>query len=300
MKFLSSVCMVGVMLSLTACTFKKHTEVEALNEIQAVGSPFTQHLTDEYREFANYELNTEYDYPDAIHFARKGLATASGKVVMPEPIVDWNLNVEHQQELATARGRLVKVLDLGARSIAPREAAHAQAKFDCWVEQQEENWQDDDIASCKSEFLAAIDALEALIGPAPEPVVEAMPPIAMEEEEPAEQLQPKDAMYLVFFDFDESTVEAAGQSVLDAIANEVTSRNLNLVRVLGHTDSSGPNAYNEKLALKRANAVRDGLIARGVDAGLIKVDARGELDLLVKTIDNIREPANRRVEVTFN
>lgn len=300
MKIFRNLLLTGVALSLTACSFQKHSEVDALNEAQAVGSPFTQHLTDEYRAFANYELNEEFDYPDALHFARKGLSTASGKEVMPEPIVDWNLNVDHQQELATARGRLVKALDLGARSIAPKEAAVAQAKFDCWIEQQEENWQDGDILSCKSEFLAAMDALEALIGPAPdltEP--EPLPPIEAVEA-PQEPLEPKDAMYLVFFDFDMSVVETAGQSVLDAVADEVRSRNLNTVRVVGHTDSSGPNAYNEKLALRRANAVRDGLAARGVDAALIKVDARGETDLLVQTLDNIREPANRRVEITFN
>ena len=51
--------------------------------------------------------------------------------------------------------------------------------------------------------------------------------------------------------------------------------------------------------MKRANSVRDALIERGVDATLIKVEGRGEDELLVQTADGVREPANRRAQITF-
>jgi len=51
--------------------------------------------------------------------------------------------------------------------------------------------------------------------------------------------------------------------------------------------------------MKRANAVREGLVARGVDAAMISVTGRGETELLVDTADDVREPANRRVQITF-
>ncbi|MEM7680188.1 MAG: OmpA family protein, partial [Pseudomonadota bacterium] len=57
---------------------------------------------------------------------------------------------------------------------------------------------------------------------------------------------------------------------------------------------------NQRLAIKRAQAVRDALINRGVAADLIATDAKGEMDLLVDTPDNVREPANRRVNISFN
>ena len=285
----------GCVLAVTACSnFDAHSEVEALNEAQAVGSPFTQALAGEYRTFANTEMHDMMDYPDAIHFARKGLAAAAGEVVMPEPISDWNLNPGHMEELSTARGRLVVAFDLGAREIAPQQSAVAQAKFDCWIEQQEENWQDKDIAACKKGFMDAMDALEGLIKPAPEvmaPVEAAAPP--------AEPMKPEDAMYLVFFDFDKSDIGAGGENVLDAVAQEVKSRSLKAVHIVGHADSSGPKGYNDKLSMKRANAVRDALAKRGVDAALIRVEGRGEDELLVQTPDGVREPANRRAQVTF-
>ena len=302
MNKLRGLFVVVCIFALSACTnFKTHSEIEALNEVQAVGSPFTQHLADEYRAFANRELNEMLDYPDALHFARKGLAAAAGEVVMPEPISDWNLLPHHMEELSAARGRLIVAFDLGAREVAPQPAAIAQARFDCWIEQQEENWQDDDIANCKTQYLDAITALESMLQPfqpVPEPVAEPVPePMALPE--PAEPMTPDEAMYLVFFDFDESVIGPGGQNILDTVAAEVQSRNLNAVSIVGHTDSSGPKTYNNKLAMRRANAVRDTLIERGIDPTLIRVEGRGEDELLVQTADGVREPANRRAQITF-
>jgi OOP family OmpA-OmpF porin len=297
MNILRGSLMAIVVMAVSACSnFNQHSELEALNEVQAVGSPFTQQLTVEYRDFANREMNEMFDYPDALHFARKGLATAAGEVVLPEPISDWNLLPHHMQELGTARARLIVAFDLGAREIAPKEAAIAQARFDCWIEQQEENWQANDILACKSQYLDAMANLEALLGPAPAKPVVADAAVGMPEAIP---MQPEDAMYLVFFDFDSSQVGAGGVNVLDAVAQEAKARNVNKVRVVGHTDSSGSHKYNERLANKRANVVRDALVQRGVSTSLIVVEGRGETELLVDTADNVREPANRRAQISF-
>ncbi|QQG35699.1 MAG: OmpA family protein [Micavibrio aeruginosavorus] len=295
MKVFRGLVLGACVIGLGACSnYQAHSEVKALNEAQAVGSPFTQYLAGEYRDYTNRELNEMFDYPDALHFARKGLAAAAGEVVMPEPISDWNLNPQHMEELSTARGRLVVAFDLGAREVAAQQAAIAQARFDCWIEQQEENWQAADIAGCKNQFMEAMNALEGMVKPSAvmEPVAEVAP-------EPTEPMKVEDAMYLVFFDFDKSAVAASGESVLDAVGQEVKGRSLNTVNVVGHTDRAGSRTYNNRLALKRANAVRDALIDRGVDAALIKVDGRGEDQNLVATDDNVREPANRRAEITF-
>ncbi len=297
MKMLRGLVVTGCVLMLAACSnFKAQSEVKALNETKAVGSPFTQNLASEYRTYANMKLDETFDYPDALHFARKGLASAAGEVVMPEPISDWNLNVQHMEELGTARGRLITAFDLGGREVAPREAAIAQARFDCWIEEQEENWGGDP-AACKAQFMDAMAALEGLIKPTP--VTESMTPVENLPMDASVPMKVEDAMYLVFFDFDSSKVGSGGQSVLDAVSEEVKSRSLNVLNVVGHTDRAGPNSYNNRLAVKRAGAVRDELVKRGVDASIIKVDGKGEDQNLVQTEDNVREPANRRAEVTF-
>ncbi len=305
MKLSRIVLTLTCVLSLGACTvFESHTEVEALNEAQAVGSPFTQQLAAEYRVFANSEQNEMFDYPDSLHFARKGLAAASGEAVMPEPISDWNLKVEHMEELSAGRARLVTAFDVGARELFPVQSAVAQARFDCWIEEQEENWQSDDIVGCKSQFLDAMNALEAGLATQapPVPLAEPMPSVSTDGAiDPSQPMAPEDAMYLVFFDFDSSKIGSGGENVLDAVAMEVSKRmaSLHTLSIIGHTDTSGKETYNMKLSLRRANAVRDALIKRGIDPALIRVDHRGEAELLVDTPDDVREPANRRVNISF-
>ena len=71
------------------------------------------------------------------------------------------------------------------------------------------------------------------------------------------------------------------------------------ITATGHTDTSGPEAYNMALSLRRANAVKDALVREGVPAQAITVIGRGEQGLLVKTADGVREPQNRRVEIVI-
>lgn len=294
-----------IVIGANGCTAVKGFEdVEALNEFHAVGSPFTQALAAEYRNFSNYELDRMYDHPDALHFTRKGLAAAQGTPVLPEPVTDWNLSPEYILELGTARGELINILNSGAREIAPKEAAIAQVKFDCWVEQQEERWQKGDIAACKSRFYEALKALDLALHPAPESEIITAPPAVAADlaGQPASNtavMKPGDAMYLVFFDFDSSVLGSSGEKVIEAVAGEISKQKLDGVTIVGHADSSGPQAYNSKLSLRRADAVKKALMARGVPEALIKTDGRGEDDLLVKTPDGVREPANRRAQITF-
>jgi OOP family OmpA-OmpF porin len=284
--------------SLVGCTaFTSFSEVEALNEAQATGSPFTQALTQEYRDYANSELSDMFDYPDALHFARKGLAASAGETVLPEPISDWNLDEPHIQELSAARGRLIVAYDWGARETMPELAARAQVKFDCWIEGQEENWHDSGTLACKDEFMQAMAELEANLQPPAPAIVEEPMGFGVDPNAP---MQAENAMYLVFFDWDKSTLTSGALNVLDAVAQEVAKNPPGTVTVIGHTDTSGPTKYNERLAFRRSNAVRDALVERGVDANIIMVDARGETELLVSTPDNVREPANRRVNISFN
>ena len=290
--------MAGV-AALGACDFNKFDEVDALREAQAVGSPFTQKLTSEYRDFVLDERG-QRDHSDSIHFARKGLASARGDVVMPEPLADWNVPADKLDEMAAARSRLVSAFNLGAREAYPDVSAVAQTRFDCWIEQQEENFQSDDINRCKGEFIQALEQLETQL---PSSIPPAQPANAgnnpLDNVDPNAPMAVENAKYLVFFDWDQSDLGPGAQSVLDSIATEAAKRSLNAINIVGYADTSGTDEYNDKLASRRANAVRDALVQRGVAANVLMVDSRGERELLVETPDNVREPANRRAEISF-
>jgi OOP family OmpA-OmpF porin len=301
MTILRNIALTGVLagghLALSGCNaFTSFSEVEALNEAQAVGNPFTQALASEYRTFSNSQLDSTMDYPDALHFARKGLAAAAGDMVMPEPLADWNISKPHMDELGANRNRLVVAYDYGAREVAPAQSALAQAKFDCWIEQQEESWDDTNVP-CKSEFMSAMNALEGLVQAPPAPAPAAAPMIA--DIDPAKPMAPENAVYLVFFNWDSSKLTSGANSVLDAVAQEVASNPPGQINLTGHADTSGARDYNRKLSSKRGNIVKSALVKRGVPANMISINSMGENELLVNTPDGVREPANRRVNISF-
>ncbi|MDY0008078.1 MAG: OmpA family protein [Bdellovibrionales bacterium] len=289
------ICLMGVLLIAACSGAGSNSTVDALNKAEAVGSPFTKTLAAEYRDYANAK-QSQFDHADALHFARKGLASASGVVVMPETLDDWNLSDKNIVDLTAARAELVDALENGGRELASDKAGVAQASFDCWVEQQEESWTAD--IPCKTRFHDALKALQDVVGT--KPVVADAFPAPVTEQPKGEAVPVEQAMFIVFFDWDKSDITSGANDVLDAVAQEIRSRkDINAVVIVGHTDTSGGAAYNQKLSLRRANAIKSGLVARGVDAGKLRAEGRGKSDLLVQTADGVREPANRRAQVTL-
>jgi OOP family OmpA-OmpF porin len=256
-------------------------DIEAMRNAQPTGSEFTRALAEEYRQITVFEADEMYDWRDAGYFARKGLRAAGGEAVEPEEVANWNLPGDKVDELSSARTRLVDLLNANAREQVPQEAAHAQGRFDCWIEQQEENHQPDHIAACRDEFYAALAALEDAMKPAP------MAEMPMAKPEP----------YVVFFAFDSAILTSEAEGIIDDAMEAAKGMTGAEFSVTGHADRAGPEDYNVRLSIRRAEAVRDALIGRGVAAGSISIAGRGEGEPAVPTADGVAEQANRRVVI---
>ena len=270
MKILGAVAALAL---LAGCT----SNIDQVSMAKGTGSPFTQALTSEYQAYVAEE-KSEYDWGNADHFAQKGLLAAGGANVEPEDLANWDIPADKQAELAAARTRLMTALNGGARDAKPQDAARAQARFDCWVEEQDENHEDDKIAACKNDFMAAMDALEK------KQMAQTMPAMTP-------------ANYTVYFDFDKSVINPAGQVVINQVLADASKHAPSSVSVTGHTDRAGPEDYNMALSLRRADSVRSALISGGVAADKITVAGRGESEPAVPTADGVREAKNRRVEI---
>ena len=105
--------------------------------------------------------------------------------------------------------------------------------------------------------------------------------------------------FMVFFDWDRSNLSAQALNTIKQAAAAYKTKGNARITATGHTDTSGPEAYNMALSLRRANTVKDALVREGVPATAIAVIGRGEAGLLVKTADGVREPQNRRVEIVI-
>ena len=106
--------------------------------------------------------------------------------------------------------------------------------------------------------------------------------------------------FLVFFDWDKSLVTAEAAAILDRAAEQYAATGQTSVQLAGHADKSGKDAYNVALSQRRADAVKAYLATKGVPDGAIATEAFGESRPLVDTADGVREPQNRRVEITFS
>lgn len=100
------------------------------------------------------------------------------------------------------------------------------------------------------------------------------------------------------FDFNRADIKPAGRQELDAVAQRVGSlSSVEGVRVVGHTDSTGPEVYNQKLSERRAIAVRDYLVGKGVPADKIEAVGMGETQPVATNATREGRAQNRRVEV---
>jgi outer membrane protein OmpA-like peptidoglycan-associated protein len=106
------------------------------------------------------------------------------------------------------------------------------------------------------------------------------------------------AHFVLYFERDSERLTAASLALVAEILQAIRERQPAEVSVVGHTDSRGDRAYNYRLGLERAKRTAEALVSRGVDPNIVDVSSHGEDDPIFRTLGEVWEPRNRRVEVT--
>jgi OOP family OmpA-OmpF porin len=277
-RMLSVVALSLAVLASGACTDRYLSEAQSA---QPRGTAFDNALSRDYLAMAKSE-NVQWDYKGTDMFARRSTAAAQGKPTLPDEarLHEPFMPDDKLGELNQARQRLVAALDRNNRTARPVVAARAQVLYDCWVHQQAESIQPDDIKACRDGFMTALAEIEK-----PIPVPPAPPKAAAPDR------------YLVFFDWNKATLTPEARRVIADAAQTYKATGRATIIATGYTDTSGPAAYNQKLSVRRADAVKAELVRLGVPATGITAIGRGESNPLVPTADGVREPQNRRVEI---
>jgi OmpA-OmpF porin, OOP family len=271
-------------------------ELDRAKGLSPQGSNFSKNLYAGYVKLSKTEF-AEYDYEDSDTFALRAAASAKGDDVAPEAISMRKLPKDKVGELSSSRSRLVSALNAGGREKMPGPAANAQVMFDCWMQEQEENFQPKDIAACRGQFYAALVKLEA------KPKKMAAMPMAKPMPKPMPMAKPmakpmkKARKFVIYFAFNSAKLsDASRKTIMEAIA-AAKGMKAKRVYVAGHTDRSGNSRYNLALSERRAEAVVKGLTGGGLSPRMVSFGSFGENVLAIKTRDGTRADGNRRVEI---
>jgi outer membrane protein OmpA-like peptidoglycan-associated protein len=281
-------------LALSGCT--GNGLLDDLDAAQPVGSAFSQALFKDYSYLARSfgvegtSANTAFDSDSSVSlsgqdvdvsdlataFAQKALDAAKGTEVLPEPAPDGDADAE------AIRERLLKDLSDG-RDKFPDDAARAQAQYDCWILNGHVPSQHGAAEQCRRGLDAALTQLEHNLNPAPPPP----PPAAPTSD------------YQVYFDLNSWDLKAEQLTTLQQAIATARAGGQSRITIVGHTDTSGSAAYNQRLSVKRANVVEEALVDMGARREAIAVSGVGESDLAVQTGDGVKEPKNRRAVITL-
>ena len=100
-----------------------------------------------------------------------------------------------------------------------------------------------------------------------------------------------------FFDFDKAVLKPEGKAKLDDLVGKVKNINLEVIIAVGHTDTTGADAYNQKLSVKRAEAVKAYLVSKGIEKNRVYTEGKGEAQPVADNKTRDGRSKNRRVEI---
>jgi OOP family OmpA-OmpF porin len=149
----------------------------------------------------------------------------------------------------------------------------------------------------------AIVAPKAAPAPAPAPAPAAAPAPAPRAAAPAAPAPAPAAATKVtyaadaFFDFNKSVLKAEGKAKLDDLVGKVKGISLEVIIAVGHTDAVGSDAYNQKLSVKRSDAVKAYLVSKGIEKNRVYTEGKGEKQPVADNNTAAGRAKNRRVEI---
>ena len=183
---------------------------------------------------------------------------------------------------------------------------------DNWVSSSGDTWKNSTGLCWRDAFwtpaTAAVGCDGAIVAAAPAPAAAPAAPAAAPAPAPAAAAPAAPAPMPVaaakvtyasdaFFDFDKSVLKPEGKAKLDDLVGKVKGINLEVIIAVGHTDATGSDAYNQKLSVRRSEAVKAYLVSKGIEKNRVYTEGKGEAQPVADNKTNDGRSKNRRVEI---
>jgi len=283
----------------------------------ATGSPFTQGLLTAYTDLSGQADALPDDEGGIFSTLTGGLFDSEAPKDMLKRAFDAKAELARAGEepaieaasspaINPIHDRLAAALAAG-KDRFPEEAARAQSDYDCWVLFSMVPAAAPNAAACKGQLDTSLPRLEVAarggaapalpIAPAPAPVTAPAPAPVTTAPVPPPAPASTSTTFTTYFEFDSWTLTAEDLTVLTNVINTARTGGQAHITVVGHTDTSGANDYNQRLSVHRANVVVEALVDMGARRAAIKASGVGENDLAVQTGDNVKEAKNRRAVI---
>ena len=165
----------------------------------------------------------------------------------------------------------------------------------CW---RDANWTPATAApGCDGAIVAMPAAAPAPAPAAPAPAAAAPRPAAPAVVAPATVATKVTYAADAFFDFDKSVIKPEGKAKLDDLVGKIKDINLEVIIAVGHTDSVGSDSYNQKLSVRRSEAVKAYLVTKGIEKNRVYTEGKGEKNPVADNKTKEGRAKNRRVEI---
>ncbi len=202
----------------------------------------------------------------------------------------------------------IVIATIAFASVAGAQEIHnwKSAAGDVWKDAAGECWRDaswtpataapgcDGAIAPKVEAPAPMPAPMPKVAPAPAAVVVAPAPAPVAAAPAATKVTyAADA----FFDFDKAVLKPEGKAKLDDLVGKVKGISLEVIIAVGHTDSIGKEGYNQKLSVKRSEAVKAYLVSKGIEKNRVYTEGKGEKQPVADNKTAEGRAKNRRVEI---
>jgi OOP family OmpA-OmpF porin len=148
----------------------------------------------------------------------------------------------------------------------------------------------DAVGGCDGEIAKAAPVAAPAPAPAPAPAAAPAAPAAPVSEKVTFAAD-------TFFDFDKAVLKPDGKAKMDDMVSKLKGMNLEVIIAVGHTDSVGTDAYNQKLSVRRAEAVKAYLVSKGIEANRVYTEGKGEKQPVADNKSAAGRAKNRRVEI---